>query len=542
MNSFSDNLDSIKRHAVEIGMSVVFLLILINFAISSYSKTELNNRNEFVANRLEVNSRLSELDRSVNLMDLGFRGYYMINKDGFKDPYMTALDIYGANLDTLKQVLGKLNYHPLDSIDYIKSKVGDYAALVGQGMEFIELGQPEKAVELFVNDPGYDLWRNYSPVQANIRNFVSDQEILNKERYQSIGRNSFYIQLLSVLLGLPTLIFVFIRLRRNDTKLSSLFEDLDKSNQELIYNEGHSEATALDGQQVISKIIQNLKNTSTFIKDITKGNLNVAWNGMDEKTDNLNKDTLVGELISMRDQMKAVKADEEIRYWVAEGISKFSEIVRDDQSGLKGLGEKIVSEVVTYTNSLQGALFLLNEDNADDRFLELVSAYAYDRKKFLERRADIGVGMVGQVYLEGLTTRLSDVPQHYLSITSGLGHALPENLLLVPIKVNDNIQGILELASFNDYEDHVIEFLEKVCEIVASAVINTKTAMQTKQLLEQSQENTEEMRSQEEEMRQNMEELQATQEEQERLRTELEEKIDLLESELAKKNHEYSAK
>ncbi|MEM1406721.1 MAG: GAF domain-containing protein, partial [Bacteroidota bacterium] len=205
------------------------------------------------------------------------------------------------------------------------------------------------------------------------------------------------------------------------------------------------------------------------------------------------------------------------------------------QSGLKGLSEKIISGVVTYTKSLQGALFLLNEDNADDRFLELVSAYAYDRKKFLERRVDIGVGMVGQVYLEGLTTRLSDVPQHYLSITSGLGHALPENLLLVPVKVNDNIQGILELASFHDYEDHVIEFLEKVGEIIASAVINTKTAVHTKQLLEQSQENTEEMRSQEEEMRQSMEELQATQEEQERLRTELLEKIDFLESELAKK-------
>lgn len=129
--------------------------------------------------------------------------------------------------------------------------------------------------------------------------------------------------------------------------------------------------------------------------------------------------------------------------------------------------------------------------------------------------------MVGQTFLEGQTTLLSDIPQGYTSITSGLGDATPAYLIIVPLKQNDQVEGILELASFKRFEDYEINFLERCSESIASALISAKTTEKMSLLITELQQRSEQMRAQEEEMRQNMEELVATQEHQNRLQQEL---------------------
>jgi PAS domain S-box-containing protein len=106
-------------------------------------------------------------------------------------------------------------------------------------------------------------------------------------------------------------------------------------------------------------------------------------------------------------------------------------------------------------------------------------------------------------------------------ITSGLGGSNPKNLVLIPLKTNERIEGVLELASFNEFQDHEIEFLEKIGEQLASSLISVRSGEKTRALLEVSQQQSEEMRAQEEEMRQNMEELEATQEQLQRQMNEM---------------------
>jgi transcriptional regulator with GAF, ATPase, and Fis domain len=104
------------------------------------------------------------------------------------------------------------------------------------------------------------------------------------------------------------------------------------------------------------------------------------------------------------------------------------------------------------------------------------------------------------------------LPENYIRITSGLGDENPRALLIMPLKLNEEIFGVIELAAFKRFEKHEIEFIERVSEIIASSISNLRTTTNIKVLLEKSQQQAEEMRAQEEEMRQNMEELTATQE------------------------------
>jgi GAF domain-containing protein len=145
--------------------------------------------------------------------------------------------------------------------------------------------------------------------------------------------------------------------------------------------------------------------------------------------------------------------------------------------------------------------------------LKMRSCYAYGRRKNLSKTIHLGEGLVGQAFREKDIIFLTDIPSDYIQITSGLGKALPNSLLIVPLIHNEQVVGVLELASFQIFEEFQIQFIQKLMESLASTLISVSDNDRTKMLLEESQLRTEHMRAQEEEMRQNMEELSATQEE-----------------------------
>jgi PAS domain S-box-containing protein len=226
--------------------------------------------------------------------------------------------------------------------------------------------------------------------------------------------------------------------------------------------------------------------------------------------------------------MKKIAQEEKERNWVTEGMAKFVEILRSNNDKSKELADQIINNLIKYMDANQGALYILNDENADDIFLEQAACYAYNRKKHQEHRVNPGEGLIGQVMFEKQTTYLTNIPADYVRITSGLGEALPRNLLIVPLKIDNNILGVVEIASFQSIRPYQIGFVERLGESIASTVSSVKVNQRTKQLLEETQQHAEEMKSQEEEMRQNMEELQATQEEMQRVLQEVQGKENYL--------------
>jgi PAS domain S-box-containing protein len=267
-----------------------------------------------------------------------------------------------------------------------------------------------------------------------------------------------------------------------------------------------SEQIVSENQERIRKQEDSVTSLSAFIESISAGNFSV-----DLQLDGENN--LSATLLNMRDKLRENADNDRRRNWSTSGLAQIGEILRSHNSSITELYDSIIRFVVKYTKSNQGGLFLLNEENEADKHLELVACYAFERKKFLQKKVTIGEGLIGQSYLEGQRIYLLQVPPEYISITSGLGGSNPNALLIVPLKVNDKVYGALELATFGKYHEYEIELVEKLAETIASTISSVRINESTRILLEKTQQQAEEMRAQEEEMRQNMEELEATQEE-----------------------------
>lgn len=290
-----------------------------------------------------------------------------------------------------------------------------------------------------------------------------------------------------------------------------------------------------DITQSLNLLVKGLRSYTAFAKDIGQGNL------VREFTPLSNEDVLGNELIQMRTNLKAASDEKNIRDWFNEGLAKLSEVLRKNNNDTASLADEILKSLVVYLKVNQGGLFLYYPENGKDAgYLELTSTYAYDRKRFKEKRIGVTEGLIGQCVMERATYYLKELPKNYIAITSGLGGAQPSCLLIVPLVHNDTVYGAIEMASFHDLQPYEIEFVEKIAESIASTISTVQVNEKTRKLLEHSQQMSEELKAQEEELRQNQEELQATQEQMERRQKELEQENELLRREVMEKNSDDS--
>jgi PAS domain S-box-containing protein len=227
-------------------------------------------------------------------------------------------------------------------------------------------------------------------------------------------------------------------------------------------------------------------------------------------------------------EVRKAREEDERRSWIANGITECGNILRGDLD--YKMYQRLITKIVQYMGVVQGGIYTVEEDDhRHETHLQLQACYAFDRIKFLTQRIDVGKGLVGQCYLEQEPIYITKVPENYINITSGLGGASPNVLLIVPLIEEGKVEGVIELASLKELEPHQREFIERFGETLAAFIGSYRVNQKTRILLEQSQQQTEEMRAQEEEMRQNMEELQATQEEMARKEREMKQRYDEIE-------------
>ncbi len=272
-----------------------------------------------------------------------------------------------------------------------------------------------------------------------------------------------------------------------------------------------------------NKLSQNLQKASEFAKSIGKGDFDTNFQPDNEE------DVLGNALVQMRQRLKEVAEDDRRRSWVSEGLTKFGDLIRTNSDSLHRLSDIFLSELIEYLGANQGGVFISRLEDERSEYiasLDLIAYYAYDRKKYQNKVTKVhphyAGDLVGQTFLEKEKIYLKEIPDNYINITSGLGDAPPSYLLLIPLKVNEKVEGVLELASFQAFEPHQVLFIETIGETFAASITAVKVAEHTQVILNDLQEKTESLQAQEEEMRQNMEELTVTQEQMKLKQTELE--------------------
>ncbi|MFP4097144.1 MAG: GAF domain-containing protein [Cyclobacteriaceae bacterium] len=273
-------------------------------------------------------------------------------------------------------------------------------------------------------------------------------------------------------------------------------------------------------KQALNALIAGMERYAYFATNIGEGRLEAEFNKLSEE------DQIGNALLEMRDKLSLMVSEEKRRSWVNEGVAQTEAMMRrfeDDDD----FYAKIIAEMVRYLDLNQGGLFV-----KEGHEMVLKGCYAWGRKKYRQDSFSLGEGLIGQVWQEQDTIYLTEVPQHFVSITSGLGDANPTAILLVPLVYNEEVIGVIELASFRTLAPHEIELVEKAASSIAATLAKVKINAETRRLYEQSQQQAEELRAQEEEMRQNMEELLAIQEEQRRKEKEYQRQIEELQQAL----------
>lgn len=394
-------------------------------------------------------------------------------------------------------------------------------------LETISKGKKVSFIEL--NEKGEEFYYSYAPIQVGqtLTPWTLGVAVPMKSMLSN-ANHSYNISIVTGIFGLVLLIVVISFLANSITlpigKITQSLGQMATGKVDRSMKQDISTGDEIDDMtKALNISIDGLVDKADFATAIGKGNLNVDINLLS------NEDILGKALLNMRDSLikakqaeDARKQEEAIIQWTNHGLASFTEILRQTNDGMTVLTDKIIKHLVRYLDAIQGGIFVKNEDDRHNIHYELEAAFAYDRKKYLTKSYEEAEGLVGACAAEMETIYLTEIPQDYIEITSGLGDANPNVLLLVPLKTEEIILGVIEIASLKKFEKHQIEFVERIAQNIAATIHSVRVNEKTTVLLEQSQQQAEIMAAQEEEMRQNMEELQATQEESARKGAEME--------------------
>lgn len=264
-------------------------------------------------------------------------------------------------------------------------------------------------------------------------------------------------------------------------------------------------------------LLEGLREKARFAEAIGRGDFTASYAAEEG-------DTLGQSLKAMQVSLRAAnQREEEQRHiesqqaWATKGVAEFAELFRKNTDSIDTFSYQMLHALVEYVGANVGALFLLEEDDkTQDKYYRMAASYAYAVRRYKQQRVELGEGLVGRCGRERKRILMTDIPPDYVKIASGLGQSTPRALLLVPMIVNDELVGVLEIASFSTFEEYVIRFVETIAATFAGTLLTVRGNQRTQLLLREAQEQSKTMRAQEDTMRQNLEELRAIQEENEK--------------------------
>ena len=402
----------------------------------------------------------------------------------------------------------------------LESIYSDYARQVST-IKNATLQYNTRENDLVVKVP-FEVGETQMPWQLRVS--VPSSEIYQQARQNLAG-------LILIALGVFLVgLFVFIRYVNSIVKFIS---SLTKSGEE-IANGNIEHVVNVNNNNELGQLGHSLNNITNYFREISNVSEAIAKGDFSQKVKTRSEKDYLGTAINkMDDELQKIdqenrkqRQEAELRNWSRQGLAELGSILNKRSESLEELTYKILEHLINYLNIEVGGIYIYYETQNEDteqteKYLKLITSFAYDRRKYFDTKIDLGEGLVGTCAQEGETIYMTELPENYLNITGGMGVTKPRSLILLPLKEQENLHGILELATVRELRDYEIDFIKEAGINIATTLAATKINERTNQLLEQSRKQAKDLASQEEEMRQNLEELQATQEESKRRETEM---------------------
>lgn len=224
-------------------------------------------------------------------------------------------------------------------------------------------------------------------------------------------------------------------------------------------------------ERLMEKHVSHLQSLAGYARSLARGEIDGEIQKLGPR------DELGASLMALKTHLEASaregelrRREEDNRTWSAQGLAKFSKLFRESADELHALSQVLMKELVEYTDADVGALFITREREQGVKVLELTGSYAFDRNKHVEKEFEFGEGLVGRTAWEKESIYITELPPESIKIRSGLGEDLPSSLLLVPVMLDQEVQGVIELASLGEIPGYQREFVAQLAEALATTL------------------------------------------------------------------------
>jgi len=192
--------------------------------------------------------------------------------------------------------------------------------------------------------------------------------------------------------------------------------------------------------------------------------------------------------------------------WLKTNLARFARMLQGQRDPMT-VSKMILSELAPLVSAEHGVFYGMVAANGNEARLVFQAGYAYKSRKTVPPEFRIGEGLVGQCALEKKRILVTDVPSDYVRITSGLGDASPLNIIVLPVLFEGEVRAVIELASFQRFNQTHQDFLDQLTESIGIVLNNIDANSRTEELLKQSQSLANELQSQQDQLQRTNDEL-----------------------------------
>lgn len=471
---------------------VLFILIQLILMIMLY---QLNHNMKYLVKEYEMLKLANTIQNELNIFSRESRGI-LANppselKIKFKDTRDKALLNANVAIETLQQLDTREESQEL--IRKFKNLSQILSDMESQSDELIKAGMTQEVTQLF----WYDSRRTREQMVEVVDKLQMIQEKAmdgQLKQYSSTYNLSFKLIYVYVILGFFIGMGVTFWIIRNIT------DNLNRVTSVMT-------SVALDATDKLPRIDVTSKDEI--------GAIAIAFNDMAQTLEEHAK------------KERELKHAAEEHSWLKSSIAEIATMYPGVEN-LQNFAHLFITKVTPMVGASYGVFYMKQEVGNQQKFNKL-AAYAYNSQDRTAESFRLGEGLVGQCAVEKRMIQLTEVPNNYIKITSGIGNSSPASILIIPIIYEEEVLSVIELASFEKFTPLHFMLLQDLMSSVGMAIKSILRHMQIKTLLQESQTLTAELQSQSEELQLQQEELRTINEQLEEQYASAEQKTEELE-------------